>query len=112
MSQSPGKFGALLREKRVAAELTQEELADAARVSVRSVSDLERGVAQFPRKGTARLLADALGLDGDERAEFMGAARSPLPAAVTRPPAAAPPAPEAGGVPRSQHQAHCELYRP
>lgn len=65
----------LLRSLRTAAGLTQEELAEAAQVSYRSVSDLERGVSRYPRRDTARLLADALGLSGDERARFEAAAR-------------------------------------
>ncbi|MGH3156163.1 MAG: helix-turn-helix domain-containing protein, partial [Streptosporangiaceae bacterium] len=36
-------FGPLLRGKRLAAGLTQEELAEQAAVSVRTVSSLERG---------------------------------------------------------------------
>jgi tetratricopeptide (TPR) repeat protein/DNA-binding XRE family transcriptional regulator len=70
----PVSFGSLLRSLRTAAGLTQEELAEAARVSYRSVSDLERGVSRSPRRDTARLLADALGLSGDERARFFEAA--------------------------------------
>ena len=38
------RFADLLRQLRVEARLTQEELADAAGLSPRSVSDLERGV--------------------------------------------------------------------
>jgi tetratricopeptide (TPR) repeat protein/transcriptional regulator with XRE-family HTH domain len=68
-------FGGLLRSLRTAAGLTQEELAEAARVSYRSISDLERGVSKSPRRDTARLLADALGLSGDDRAGFEAAAR-------------------------------------
>jgi transcriptional regulator with XRE-family HTH domain len=76
MSELPAvSFGSLLRSLRAAAGLTQEELAEAARVSYRSVSDLERGVSRSPRRDTARLLADALGLSGDERARFEAAAR-------------------------------------
>jgi tetratricopeptide (TPR) repeat protein/transcriptional regulator with XRE-family HTH domain len=71
----PVPFGGLLRSLRTAAGLTQEELAEAARVSYRSISDLERGVSRFPRRDTARLLADALGLSGDDRAGFEAAAR-------------------------------------
>jgi transcriptional regulator with XRE-family HTH domain len=37
-------FAALLRQLRAGAKLTQEELAEAASLSPRSVSDLERGV--------------------------------------------------------------------
>jgi len=71
----PESFGSLLRSLRTAAELTQEELAQAAQVSYRSISDLERGVSRSPRRDTARLLADALGLSGDDRARFEAAAR-------------------------------------
>jgi tetratricopeptide (TPR) repeat protein/transcriptional regulator with XRE-family HTH domain len=68
-------FGGLLRRLRTDAGLTQEELAEAARVSARSVSDLERGVNLTARKDTARLLADALHLTGPARAGFEAAAR-------------------------------------
>jgi transcriptional regulator with XRE-family HTH domain len=68
-------FGQLLRQVRIDAGLTQEELADAASLSARSVSDLERGVSLTARKHTARLLADALGLAGQARAGFEAAAR-------------------------------------
>jgi tetratricopeptide (TPR) repeat protein/transcriptional regulator with XRE-family HTH domain len=76
----PSAFGALLRSLRVAAGLTQEELAEGARLSVRSVSDLERGVNQTARKETARLLANALRLVGDARTEFEAVARGGQPA--------------------------------
>jgi transcriptional regulator with XRE-family HTH domain len=68
-------FGALLRKLRVGAGLTQEELAEAARLSYRSISDLERGVNLTPRKETMRLLADALHLADAEREAFEAAAR-------------------------------------
>jgi len=65
MAEQPGlSFGALLRQLRAEAQLTQEELAEAAQLSPRSVSDLERGVNQTARKDTAVLLAGALGLAG------------------------------------------------
>jgi len=67
-------FAGLLRQLRVEAGLTQEELAHAASLSPRSVSDLERGVNRTARKQTARLLADALGLTGPERELFEAAA--------------------------------------
>jgi transcriptional regulator with XRE-family HTH domain/tetratricopeptide (TPR) repeat protein len=89
----PESFGGLLRSLRTAAGLTQEELAEAARVSYRSISDLERGVSRSPRRDTARLLADALGLPGEDRARFEAAARG-------RPPATGNvvPRPLSGGV--------------
>jgi len=78
----PGlSFAELLRQLRVEAELTQEELAEAAGLSPRSVSDLERGINRTARLDTARLLAGALGLDGPVRVAFVAAARGQAPAA-------------------------------
>lgn len=75
-------FGGLLRRLRDEAGLTQEELAEAAGLSPRSISDLERGVNQTARKDTARLLAGALGLSGPQRALFAAAARGQRTAAI------------------------------
>jgi tetratricopeptide (TPR) repeat protein/transcriptional regulator with XRE-family HTH domain len=74
-------FAGLLRQLRSEAMLTQEELAEAAGVSQRAVSDLERGINRTARKDTALLLADALGLDGPARGLFVSAARGKTPAA-------------------------------
>ena len=63
-------FGGLLRQLRAEAQLTQEELAEAAHLSPRSVSDLERGINRTARKDTAELLAGALGLAEPARAVF------------------------------------------
>jgi tetratricopeptide (TPR) repeat protein/transcriptional regulator with XRE-family HTH domain len=71
----------LLRQLRAEARLTQEELADAAGLSPRSVSDLERGIHRTARKDTAGLLAEALGLVGLVRTLFVAAARGRAPAA-------------------------------
>jgi tetratricopeptide (TPR) repeat protein/transcriptional regulator with XRE-family HTH domain len=73
--QSMASFGQLLRRLRAASGLTQEELAQAASLSTRTVSDLERGVNLTAHNETARLLADALHLDGPGRAGFLAAAR-------------------------------------
>ena len=73
-------FAGLLRRLRDDAGLTQEELAEAASLSPRSVSDLERGMNLTARNDTARLLAGALGLTGPQRALFEAAARGRLPA--------------------------------
>jgi tetratricopeptide (TPR) repeat protein/transcriptional regulator with XRE-family HTH domain len=70
----PG-FAGLLRQLREEAQLTQEELAEAAGLSPRTVSDLERGVNRTARKDTAALLAGALGLEGPVRGTFIAAAR-------------------------------------
>jgi transcriptional regulator with XRE-family HTH domain len=61
--------------------LTQEELAEAAGLSPRSVSDLERGIHRTAHKDTAALLAGALGLAEPARALFVAAARGRVPAA-------------------------------
>ncbi len=76
----PG-FGDVLRRLRAEARLTQEELAEAARLSPRTVSDLERGVKQTARKDTAGLLAEALNLAEPVRGVFVAAARGRIPAA-------------------------------
>jgi predicted ATPase/DNA-binding CsgD family transcriptional regulator/transcriptional regulator with XRE-family HTH domain len=73
-------FGGLLRQLRDEAQLTQEELAEAARLSPRSVSDLERGIHRTAHKDTAVLLASALGLAEPARSLFVAAARGRGPA--------------------------------
>src|SRR5690348_11609701 len=79
--QSALEFAGLLRQLRAEARLTQEELAEAAGVSPRSVSDLERGINRTARKDTAELLAGALGLAEPARVVFVAAARGRVPAA-------------------------------
>lgn len=64
-------FAELLRRHRHAAGLTQEELAERACLSVRAVSDLERGVRRAPRRETIQLLADGLGLADAARDAFI-----------------------------------------
>jgi len=69
------EFAGLLRQLRVRAGLTQQELAEAAGLSPRSVSDLERGINPTAREGTAVLLAGALGLAEPVSDLFVAAAR-------------------------------------
>ncbi len=83
------EFGLLLRRMRAAADLTQEALADRARVSARLISDLERGLIAHPRRATADQLADGLGLAGPDRDTFITVARG-LPPTGAGPPANAP----------------------
>jgi transcriptional regulator with XRE-family HTH domain len=61
-------FGALLQANRLAAGLSQEELADRARLSRRRLSDLECGVSTAPYRDTVDLLIDALCLSTGESA--------------------------------------------
>jgi tetratricopeptide (TPR) repeat protein/transcriptional regulator with XRE-family HTH domain len=76
----PG-FADVLRLLREDARLTQAELAEAAGLSFRTVSDLERGVNRTARKATASLLADSLGLTGPVRDRFLAAALGRISAA-------------------------------
>ncbi len=72
---SPSLIALLLRQWRVARHLTQEQLAELADVSVRAISNIERGINAAPQRATIRALADALRLQGAERAHFVGAVR-------------------------------------
>lgn len=67
------EFGPLLRQLRTGAGLSQEQLARAAALNTRTVSDLERGINLTARNQTARLLAGALALTGPDRAGFLAA---------------------------------------
>jgi tetratricopeptide (TPR) repeat protein/transcriptional regulator with XRE-family HTH domain len=67
-------FAELLRQERTSARMTQQELAREARLSERTVSDLERGLVIRPRKATVNLLAGALHLEGTARTRFEAAA--------------------------------------
>jgi predicted ATPase/DNA-binding XRE family transcriptional regulator len=62
-TQWPDSFAVLLQRHRVAAGLSQEELAERAGLSRRGISDLERGERRSPRLITIRRLAEGLGLD-------------------------------------------------
>ncbi|MGX1477203.1 UNVERIFIED_CONTAM: transcriptional regulator with XRE-family HTH domain [Streptomyces canus] len=64
---APG-LGAMLRNARRRARLTQEQLAGLSTVSVRAIRDLEQERVTRPRKETLTLLADAMRLDGTQRA--------------------------------------------
>jgi predicted ATPase/DNA-binding CsgD family transcriptional regulator/transcriptional regulator with XRE-family HTH domain len=79
--QATSGLAGLLRQLRTDAELTQEELAKAAGVSPRSVSDLERGINRTARRDTAVRLAGALGLAEPVRSLFVAAALGRIPAA-------------------------------
>ncbi len=67
-------FGALLRRLRIRAGLSQEALAQRAGLSADTVAALEAGRRRQPRAFTVGLLADALGLGLDERAQFAAGA--------------------------------------
>ena len=86
---SPPSFADLLRQHRLTAGLSQERLAERSGLSVRGLSDLERGARRRPQAETLRLLAEALGLTPAERAGLAMAAHGE---------AVPPPAPAAHGA--------------
>ena len=88
-------FGALLKQLRLDAGLSQEALANRARISLQAVGAYERGTRRAPHRVTFALLARALDLGGEPydelaRAAERGRARGPdaqrqhnLPVALT-----------------------------
>src|SRR6266581_2638647 len=77
------QLGDSLKKLRLAAGMTQEELAERAGISARTVSDVERGLRTAVHRDTGHRLATALGLTDEERRAFdaLAGARqaSPLP---------------------------------
>jgi tetratricopeptide (TPR) repeat protein len=67
-------FGALLRACRLAAGLSQQELAEVSGMSVREISNLERGRTRRPYPDSVCRLADGLSLRDQVRWEFVTAA--------------------------------------
>lgn len=67
--------GELLKGYRVAAGLTQEDLAERSRVSARTIGSIERGTLHRPRNESLRLLADALALSPQQYAALLNAVR-------------------------------------
>ncbi|RIV39020.1 XRE family transcriptional regulator [Micromonospora radicis] len=93
-SGSPPNLPELLRAHRLAAGLTQAELATRAGIGVRTVRDLERGHSSRPQRTTVELLAGALELAGAARSAFVAAARGTVGPAVPGRPLHIPPPPE------------------
>ena len=70
-------LGPLLRRYRRDARLSQEELAERAGISARTVSDVERGLRHGIYRDTAARIAAAVGMSPDDRAAFEAAAHRP-----------------------------------
>jgi predicted ATPase/DNA-binding XRE family transcriptional regulator len=103
-------IGDLVRRLRTAAAFSQEELAERAGLSVRAISDLERGGHRAPRLETVRMLADALQLGARDHAALLAAARpevaiSPSPLSERAPPRTALPLPLTRLIGREQEVA-------
>jgi predicted ATPase/transcriptional regulator with XRE-family HTH domain len=98
-------FAELLFRHRLAAGLGQKELASRSGLSERAIRDLERGL-RVPRWHSARSIASALALAGDDLRAFLATARPASTAPVAVPAAAsgaatvdAPPPAAGGAVP-------------
>src|ERR1700757_1707909 len=78
MGVHPGQArpGEWLRQQRVAAGLTQEDLAERSGVSVRAIADLERGRTRRPYPSSVRALAQALGLPEAAGGELVARSRA------------------------------------
>jgi transcriptional regulator with XRE-family HTH domain/tetratricopeptide (TPR) repeat protein len=67
-------FGSRLSACRRSSGLSQAELAERSGLSIRAISNLERGRTRRPHPDSVHRLADALGLPVQSRAEFVAAA--------------------------------------
>jgi tetratricopeptide (TPR) repeat protein/transcriptional regulator with XRE-family HTH domain len=70
-------LGDVVRAHRLRLGQTQEELAERAGVSPRSIRNIETGRTALPRASTVRLLATAFGLTGQEYDEFCATRAQP-----------------------------------
>jgi non-specific serine/threonine protein kinase len=76
-SEQAVAFGAVLHRYRVAAQLTQEQLAARAGLSPDAIAALEHGRRHHPRTATLQRLEGALALGGAERQALLAAAGVP-----------------------------------
>ena len=74
---TPENLGTLVRQYRQALGLSQEELADRSRLSVRAIGNIERGRTTRPHRHSVQSLGDALVLPDSQRRELDRAARVP-----------------------------------
>jgi len=72
-SIQPSAFGTLLKQYRLAADLSQQTLAQQAGLSVDAISMLERGTRRAPHAETIRLLAEVLQLSEQQHAALAAA---------------------------------------
>jgi tetratricopeptide (TPR) repeat protein/transcriptional regulator with XRE-family HTH domain len=91
MTGDAATFGSQLGAWRRSAGLSQEELAERAGLSVRTISSLERGRTRAPYQESLHRLADALDLDPGTREEFFAAGGRRLAGVAAGPGSAEPP---------------------
>lgn len=75
VAQDRASFGERLRRYRERARLTQEGLAEKASLSTQAIAALESGRRQRPHPTTVKTLAEALGLETEDRDALIGALR-------------------------------------
>ena len=92
--RSTHHFGPLLRQHRLAAGLSQAELAERAGLSPDGIRALEAGRRATPRPYTVRALAEALALAEEDRLQLYAAAQAETPSPEVLP---IPDTPAAGG---------------
>lgn len=90
-ASSSGDFASMLRHHRLLAGLTQENLAHRSGVSVRTISDIERGRVTRPHPQTVEHIARVVGLSPEDRQALARLARAAVAALDV-----------AGGLPVSQ----------
>jgi predicted ATPase/DNA-binding XRE family transcriptional regulator len=71
----PSLFGERLRALRREAGFTQEELAERSGMTTAGISAIERGIRTRTYRRTVTALADALGLDAEDRSAFIALSR-------------------------------------
>ncbi|GAA2228959.1 helix-turn-helix domain-containing protein [Herbiconiux moechotypicola] len=72
------QVSALVRAARQEAELTLEDLSERSGVSVRGLSDIERGVSRTPRRSTLEAIGQGLGLSDDQTRALVLSVRQAL----------------------------------
>ncbi len=87
-TRASGEFGELVRRHRMARGLSQDELAERAGLTARTIANLERGRTSRPYRSSVQAIADAFGLPEAQRAQLDRASRT-----VSQPAAAADPEP-------------------
>jgi tetratricopeptide (TPR) repeat protein len=104
MTDDAASLGERLCACRQLAGLSQEQLAERSGLSIRAIRNLERDRTRWPHPDSVHRLADALGLRGEARQDFVAAFGRRLPRAISTPVIAVPagPSPVARGqiVPR------------
>jgi tetratricopeptide (TPR) repeat protein/transcriptional regulator with XRE-family HTH domain len=104
-TRASGEFGALVRRHRMARGLSQDELAERAGLTSRTIANLERGRTSRPYRSSVQAVADALGLPEAQRIQLDRASRTVAErVAAAAPVAARPAAAAAQPPPGAPHQ--------